>query len=141
MQVELHQVFFDSVISFAAFNAIPVTFPDLFDVEETVRGQAGTDLYLKASIIQVPPTVLTVCGDSAEYNCIAQISVYYKSGLGVIKPLEFADKIAEFYPVKTKLDGGVAVFQVILPASIMQPVSSDNGWVFIPVQVRLHSIK
>lgn len=57
-----------------------------------------TENHVRVQVMNVRPRQLTVCSEGALHQHLVQLSYYSETDMGVIKPLEVVEGLAELFP-------------------------------------------
>src|SRR5690606_41015641 len=80
--------------------ALAVAYPG---VNFPAAGQTKPDNYLSVSFIPNRTDTLSIGEGHQRHQGLLQVSVYWKSGVGLVKPLEAADKVIQHFAKGTRL--------------------------------------
>lgn len=107
-------------------------------IDFPAAGQAKPDNYLQASILPNDTTNSEIGAGQEQHRGILQVSVYWKKGVGHIKPLEAASHIINHFAKGTTLhkDGlKIVIDRKPFAASPLQ----ETDRVQVPVSIRYHT--
>ncbi|MDO6966985.1 phage tail terminator-like protein [Rhizobium alvei] len=107
-------------------------------IDFPAAGQAKPGNYLQASFLPNDTTNTELGAGQEQHRGIMQVSVYWKNGVGLIKPLEAADRIIDHFAKETKLyKDGLKI--VIDRKPYAAPPLQETDRVHVPVTVRYHA--
>lgn len=75
-------------------------------------GQTKPDNYLSVTFLPNRTDTLSIGNGHQRHQGILQVSVIWKSGNGIVKPLEVADAIIRHFDKGTRLRSGAVVIQI-----------------------------
>lgn len=107
-------------------------------IDFPAAGQAKPDNYLQATFLPNDTTNTELGAGQEQHRGILQVSVYWRKGVGHIKPLEAADRIINHFAKGTTLhkDGlKIVIDRKPFAASPLQ----ETDRVQVPVTVRYHA--
>lgn len=137
MESELRKLLFSSISEFADNRELDIDYPNVsFETEE--EGKDPIDQYLKVSVTPISPDEVTVCDGGSIYQWIYQVSVFYRDGVGEVKPYAIVDELKDFYHILFEFIGEDHLFQIVKTPDSKLPVPT-KGWYSIPVQFRIQT--
>ena len=135
METELRETFYSRVLSFADSELLTVAFPNVDFEPPKNTSNLDSDPenhYLRAYVMPVKPSEITVCGES-KFRWLLQVSIVARDGIGEVRPLRFADKLRdEIFPIYSELKCKNHLFQVRTKPYAAKPIPED-GWFHTPV--------
>lgn len=106
-----------------------ITFP--------AAGQTKPDNYLAATFLPNQTRTITLADGSQQHRGLLQVSVYWKAGAGLVKPLEAAGKIIDHFAKDTTLYSGSLKVRIDAKPWAASPIQEDDR-VQIPVTIPYH---
>lgn len=135
MELELRGLVYDRAKAFADANSLKVFFPN------RSYSSAGLNVYLRVFLLGTDPRVLTVKELGSLYQWILQVSVYSVEGSGEVTTATVLDGLLDFFPPMYVFEGVNQKYVINRPGSVGQPIGTDGGWFFVPVDFRISTIK
>ena len=111
--------------------ALAVAYPG---VQFPAAGQSKPDNYLAVSFIPNRTDTLSVGEGHQRHQGLLQVSVYWKAGAGIVKPLEAADRIIQHFAKGTRLHHGSVTVQINRKPWAAGPLQ-DGDRVQIPITI------
>jgi len=135
VESELRNLLYSSIEAWAYDRELDVAYPNVNF--ETERGSKNPiNYYLKASVMPLTPDTTIICDGGSIYEWLWQVSVFYRDGVGEIKPYKYVDDLRAFYHVLFEFIGEEQKYVIVRTPPIIPPVLSP-GWYSIPVQFRI----
>ena len=100
--------------------AMPIAYPGVLF---PLAGQQKPDNYLQVSFLPNRTDTLSVGQGSQMHQGLLQVSVYWKAGVGYVKPLDVADRIIRHFAKGTRLVSNGVKIQI-----------DNKPWVAGPLQ-------
>lgn len=110
----------DHLATLVLSPALPVAYPGVLF---PAAGQQKPDNYLQVSFLPNRTDTLSVGKGQQMHQGILQVSVYWKAGIGYVKPLDVADRIIKHFAKGTRIISGTVKIKV-----------DNKPWVSGPVQ-------
>jgi hypothetical protein len=111
--------------------ALPIAYPG---VNFPPNGGTKPDSYLQATFVPNRTITRTVGSGHQQHIGILQISVWWKAGAGITKPLDVADRIIKHFAKGTVLQGQGIKVKIGRKPYVASPLQ-DVGYVQVPVSV------
>lgn len=107
-------------------------------IDFPAAGQAKPDNYLQAAFLPNDTTNTELGAGQEQHRGILQVSVYWKKGVGHIKPLEAANRIITHFTKGTTLHKDGLKIVIDRKPSAASPLQETDR-VQVPVTVRYHA--
>ncbi len=107
-------------------------------IDFPANGQTKPDNYLAAFFMPNETTNSELGAGQEQRRVMLQVSVFWKKGVGHIKPMEAADKIIAHFAKGTKLHSGGLKIIIDRKPYVASPLQETDR-VQVPVTVRYHA--
>ncbi len=108
-------------------------------IDFPASGQTKPDNYLQVAFLPNQTRQVTMGDDPQQKRGLLQVSVYWKSGVGHIKPLDAAGRIIDHFKNQTMFASGVRITISSEPWAA-SPIQEDDR-VLIPVTIPYHAFE
>lgn len=126
--------FIDHLDTLEFSPSLPIAYPG---ITFPAAGAVKPENYLTATYLPNVTRTVTIGGGTQQHRGIFQVSVFWKSGVGLVKPLDIAGQIIGHFPKDLLLYSGAVRVKIDRKPWASSPIQEDDR-VQIPVSIPFH---
>lgn len=131
VEANIFRALMEHLMTLVFTPALPIAAPN---VVFPPAGQTKPDNYLSVTFLPNRTDTLSIGNGHQRHQGILQVSVFWKSGNGIVKPLDVADRIIKHFAKGTVLEGqGLKVKIGRKPWAA--PPLQDAAYIQVPVSI------
>lgn len=112
--------------------------PPVFDADGPDGKKGQPKPYLRVAFLPNQTRTITLADAAQQHRGLLQVSVYWKSGAGLVKPLEAAGKIIDHFAKDTALHSSGVKIRIDRKPWAASPIQEDDR-VQIPISIPFHA--